>query len=152
MSMSSPRQGLLGVSLAVALSVLVGCGTSDQTAISRGPYTVYVHGDSMLPRGGDDALIEATVVARDGCVLLGFGGDATYPVIWPSGTSITDDDPLTLRMRSGTEVSVGGTVRGGGGSHDVDSSMVTVDIADECRSVTGEVVIFNPDGDIDVLP
>jgi hypothetical protein len=91
------------------------------------------------------------VVARDGCVLLGIG-DATYPVVWPSGTSIADDDPLILRLRSGNEVSVGGTVRGGGGSHDVDSSMITVDIPDECRSATGEVVIFNPDGNIDVLP
>lgn len=28
--------------------------------------------------------------------------------------------------------------------------MVTVDIADECRSATGEVLIFNPDGNIDL--
>jgi hypothetical protein len=149
--MSPARRGLLGASLAVVVLVLVGCGTGDQTAISRGSSTIYVHGGSLLPRGGDDALIEGTVVARGGCVLLGIG-DATYPVVWPSGTSITDDDPLTLRLRSGDEVGVGGTVRGGGGSHDVDSSMVTVDIAEKCRSATGEVVIFNPDGNIDVAP
>jgi len=149
--MSPARRGLLGASLAVVVIVLAGCGTGGQTTISRGSSTIYVHSGSLLPRGGDDALIEGTVVARDGCVLLGIG-DATYPVVWPSGTSITDDDPLTLRLRSGDEVGVGGTVRGGGGSHDVDSSMVTVDIADECRSATGEVVIFNPDGDIAVLP
>lgn len=152
MPMSPARRGLLGASLAGLVIVLAGCGSSDQTEISRGSSTIYVHSGSLLPRGGDDALIEGTVVARDGCVLLGFGDDATYPVVWPSGTSITDDDPLTLRLRSGDEVGVGGTVRGGGGSHDVESAMVAVDIADECRSVTGEVVIFNPDGDIAVLP
>jgi hypothetical protein len=150
--MSPARRGLLGASLAVLVIVLAGCGNGGQTTIGRGSSTIYVHGDSMLPRGGDDALIEGRVVARDGCVLLGFGGDATYPVIWPSGTSIANDDPLTLRLRSGDEVAVGRTVRGGGGSHDVGSSMVTVDIAEKCRSATGEVMIFNPEGDIDVLP
>jgi hypothetical protein len=136
----------------VIVIVLAGCAGGDQTTSSRGSSTIYVHGGALLPRGGDDALIEGTVVARDGCVLLSFGDDATYPVIWPSGTSITDDDPLTLRLRSGDEVGLGATVRGGGGSHDVESSMVTVDIGQKCRSATGEVVIFNPDGDIDVLP
>jgi len=149
--MSPARRGLLGASLALVAVVLLGCGTGDQTAISRGSSTIYVHGGSLLPRGGDDALIEGTVVARDGCVLLGIG-DPTYPVVWPSGTSIATDDPLTLRLRSGDEVGIGATVRGGGGSHDVDSSMVTVDIAEKCRSATGEVMIFNPDDDIDVLP
>lgn len=149
--MSTARRNLLGASLAVLVIALAGCGTGDQTAISRGSSTIYVHGGSLLPRGGDDALIEGTVVARDGCVLLGFGDDATYPVVWPSGTSITDDDPLTLRLQSGDEVGIGATVRGGGGSHDVDSSRVTVDIAEKCRSATGEVVIFNPDDDIDVI-
>jgi len=134
----------------MSLFLLGGCGASEQTAVSRGPYTVYVHGDALLPRGGDDALVQATVVARNGCVLLGYGDGAAYPVIWPSGTVITDDDPLTLTLRSGEHVNVGSTVSGGGGSHNVDSPMVTVDIADECRSATGEVVIFNPDGDIDV--
>jgi len=150
--MSPARRGLLGASLALVALVPIGCGTCDQTAISRGSSTIYVHSGSLLPRGGDDALIEGTVVARDGCVLLGFGDDATYPVVWPSGTSIANDDPLTRRLRSGDEVGTGATVRGGGGSHDVDSPMVTVDIAEECRSATGEVMIFNPEGDIDVLP
>jgi len=149
--MSPAFRGLLGASLAVLVIALAGCGTSDQTEISRGSSTIYVHSGSLLPRGGDDALIEGTVGARDGCVLLGIG-DASYPVVWPSGTSIASDDPLTLRLRSGDEVGVGGTVRGGGGSHDVDSSRVTVDIAEKCRSASGAVVIFNPDGDIAVLP
>lgn len=139
-----------GVLLAAGVLVLAGCGASDQTEATRGPYAIYVHGDSLLPRGGDDALIVGTVVTRDGCVLLGSGDGATYPVIWPSGTVITDDDPFTLTLRSGEQVIVGTEVSGGGGSHNVDSPMVTVDITNECRSVTGEVVIFNPDGDIDV--
>jgi hypothetical protein len=139
-----------GALLATGVLVLAGCGASDQTEVSRGPYTIYIHGDSLLPRGGDDALIQGTVVTRNGCVLLGFGNGAAYPVVWPSGTSIVDDDPLTLRLRSGDQVTVGQTVRSGGGSHDVASPMVTVDIADECRSATGEVLIFNPDGNIDL--
>lgn len=144
------RARVWGALLATGVLVLAGCGASDQTEVSRGPYTIYIHGDSLLPRGGDDALIQGTVVTRNGCVLLGFGDGAAYPVIWPSGTVIADDDPLTLTLRSGEQVIVGSEVSGGGGSHNLDSPMVTVDIADECRSTTGEVLIFNPDGNIDL--
>lgn len=90
------------------------------------------------------------MVTRNGCVLLGFGDGAAYPAIWPSGTVMADDDPLTLTLRSGEQVIVGSEVSGGGGSHNLDSPMVTVDIAAECRSATGEVLIFNPDGNIDL--
>ena len=151
MTFPTVRQGAIGLSLLMVPVAFAGCSESGQTTASRGPHTIYVHGDSLLPRGGDDALIEGTVVARDGCVQLGLGNDDTYPVVWPSGTSIADDDPLTLRLRSGGQVTVGQTVRGGGGSHDVASPMVTVDIAEQCRSTTGEVLIFNPDIDLDVI-
>jgi len=151
MTFPTVRQGAIGLSLLMVAVAFAGCSESGQTTASRGPYTIYVHGDSLLPRGGDDALIEGTVVARDGCVQLGLGNDDTYPVVWPSGTSVADDDPLTLRLRSGDQVTVGQTVRGGGGSHDVASPMVTVDIAERCRSATGEVLIFNPDIDLDVI-
>lgn len=146
----SKRARLWGSLLVAGTLVLSGCGDNGQTAIGRGQYTIYVHRDSILPRGGDDALVGGTVVTRDGCVLLSFGDGSTYPVIWPSGTVITDDDPLALTLRSGEQVVGGSTVSGGGGSYNVDSPMVTVDIPNECRSVTGEVLIFNPDGDIEV--
>jgi hypothetical protein len=129
---------------------LVGCG--GQTEIERGEYTIYVHGGSLLPRGGEDALIEGALIMRDGCVLIDRGGgfDIAFPVIWPSGTSIASDDPLTLRLPSGDELVVGQVVSGGGGYHDAASDRVQVSIPAACVPETGEVAIFNPDVDLTV--
>lgn len=138
----------LGVMVVIAVA---GCGGgSGQSEVSRGRYTIYVHDDSLLPRGGDDALLQGTLVTRGGCVLLGQGDGAAYPVVWPTGTSIADDDPLTLELRSGQRVTVGESVTGAGGSHQADNqSVVKVDSADECRAETGEVYVFNPDVELD---
>lgn len=132
---------------------LVGCG--GQSEIERGEYTIYVHGGSLLPRGGEDALIEGTLITRDGCVLIDQGDDGfdiAYPVIWPSGTSIASEDPLTLRLPSGDELVVGQVVSGGGGNHDASSESVQVTIPAACVPETGEVAIFNPGADLTVDP
>lgn len=148
------RRRWLSASLAIVLAaVLAGCGDGGQAEVSRGRYTIYVHDDSLLPRGGDDALISGTLVTRGGCVLVGQENGTAYPVVWPSGTSIVDDDPLTLELGSGDQVTIGASVSGGGGVSDpVEGSagMVKVDIAQDCRSASGEVIVFNPDADVDV--
>lgn len=154
--MTRRRRGPSWSGVAVAVVVMVvtaGCGGGGQTEAGRGPYTIYVHDDSLLPRGGSDALLGGTLVTRDGCVLLEQGDGAAYPVVWPSGTSIVDDDPFTLELRSGAQLTVGARVSGAGGSHpDYLRSVVEVDIADECRAATGEVRVFNPDEALDAEP
>jgi hypothetical protein len=87
-----PRHtGQIVAALAVLLSA---CG--GQSAQTVGEYTIYVH-DPSIPSGGEDALVGGTLMIRSGCVLLGEpDADVAYPVIWPSGTSIVDDDPLML--------------------------------------------------------
>jgi hypothetical protein len=131
---------------------LAGCG--GQSEVERGEHTIYVHRGSLLPRGGEDALIEGTLVTRDGCVLIDQGGgfDIAFPVIWPSGTSIASEDPLTLRLRSGDELVVGQVVSGGGGYHDAASDRVQVAIPAACVPETGEVAIFNPGADLTIDP
>lgn len=74
-----------------------------------------------------------------------------YPVIWPSGTSIVSDDPLTLELASGEELAVGQAVSGGGGYPYASSDQVEVDIPAECLPETDEVAVFNPDADPAVL-
>lgn len=89
---------------------------------------------------------------RDGCVLLEQEEFAiAYPVIWPSGTSIVSDDPLTLELASGEELAVGQAVSGGGGYPYASSDQVEVDIPAECLPETDEVAVFNPDADPAVL-
>lgn len=110
-----------------------------------------MHGGSLLPRGGDDALIEGTLAVREGCILLGLPGDpAAYPVVWPSGTSISNEDPLTLDLPGGDELGIGEVVSGGGGVHHVTSARVEVDIPARCLPGSEEVIVYNPDDDLSV--
>ena len=147
------RRWPCAASAIVLATVLAGCGDGGQSEVTRGPYTIYVHDDSLFPRGGNDALVGGTLITRGGCVLVGDENGAVYPVVWPSGTSIVDDDPLTLELGSGDQLTVGASVSGGGGTIDPaegSGSEVKVDIAQDCRSASGEVVVFNPDADVDV--
>lgn len=139
------------IATVLVLSIaLVACG--GQSEQSEGDYSIYVHSRSLLPRGGNDALIEGTLTIRDGCVLLEHSGgfDIAYPVIWPSGTSISDSEPFTLRLPSAEELTVGQTVIGGGGYHDVLSDRINVSIPATCVPETGEVAVFNPDADLTI--
>lgn len=127
-----------------AMSVLVGCG-GGQSDQRLGEFTIYVHGGSLLPRAGEDALIEGVLATREGCVLIERDDGDSYPVVWPSGTTIIDDDPLTLELPSGDHLEVGQRVSGGGGSHDATSERVEVDIDASCLGDAGSVMVFNPD-------
>lgn len=144
---------ILAICVAASL-ILLGC-TSGQTAISAGELTIYVHGNSLLPRGGEDALIEGELAIRGNCVLL-TRDDVAYPVLWPSGTSIAQEDPLTLKLPSNEFLEVGQQVSGGGGYHRVGSNQVTVDIDYECLTdaepSTQPVAVFNPDGELAIEP
>jgi hypothetical protein len=133
---------------AVALLALplVACG--GQAVASGSQHTIYVHGGSLLPRGGEDALIQGPLASRNGCVVLAQeGSDIAYPVLWPSGTSIVGEDPLTLSLPSGARLTLGQAVTGSGGYHYATSDRVTVAIPSECLPPTDEVAVFNPDDD-----
>lgn len=133
---------LLG--LLVLLLVLTGCG--GQRAVEAGGHTIYVQGPSLLPRGGNDALIEGTLALRDGCVVLEWEDlDVWYPVVWPARTSIASDDPFVIRLPSGAELAAGDAVTGGGGY--LDPASVEAEIPEKCLPETNEIAVFNPDDD-----
>jgi hypothetical protein len=137
------RRPLLGLpGLAAVLVVLASC--AGQRAVESGDYTIYVHGSSLLPRGGLDALIEGTLALHDGCVVLeSEDKEVWYPVVWPAGTSIASSDPFVISLPSGVELAIGEKVSGGGGYLKPES--VEVEIPRECLPETNEIAVFNPD-------
>ncbi|MFW6195026.1 MAG: hypothetical protein ACOC5M_00710 [Chloroflexota bacterium] len=138
---------IVAVGLILPLA-LVGCGR--QSAVSGDKYTIYVY-ERFLPAGGGmEGIIQGTLATRNGCVVLE-GTDDFIPVIWPAGTSIASEDPLTLELPSGEELTVGQTVRGGGGGADASSPTVKVDIPAECLSERGRVAVFNYSTDLSVV-
>lgn len=123
-------------------------GSGGQSELSGDAHTIFVHDWSLFPRGEVDAMTGGRLRTHDGCALLE-AGDTRYPVVWPQGTSIASEDPLTLELPSNHEVAVGQKVVGGGGGFDSSSDSVEVDIPTTCVPETGEmesgqVIIFNP--------
>lgn len=139
------RRWFLGpLRLVVVLVLLTSCG--GQRGVESGDYTIYVQGQSLIPRGGLDAQIEGTLALHDGCVVVeSEETGAWYPVVWPAGTSIASDDPLAIRLPSGVELALGEKVTGSGGYHQ--PARVEADIPQECLPETNEIAVFNPDDD-----
>lgn len=85
--------------------VASGCSTGD--ALGQDGARVVVAGPAD---GGDDAQVAGEVRLVDGCLGI---DDAV--ALWPSGTDIVGDDPLTIEVPGVGELQVGDSVRGAGG-------------------------------------
>ncbi len=80
---------------------------------------------------------------------LGVEGDgATATVIWPHGTTVTADEPLTIDVPGVGRVKAGDPIDGGGGDVDIDRLPKGIDaIPSGCP--TELVVAFLPDHEND---
>jgi hypothetical protein len=101
---------VLGGLVAAVMSglVLAGCAGAGSGSVVRSP-----SGDVLIAPesdGGDAALVSGTVQMVDGC--LGIGDSVA---LWPHGTRVTRDDPLTIDVPGTGPVEVGSAVRGSGG-------------------------------------
>lgn len=133
--------------LAALLLALAGCGGIDQQAVGEDGLAFFVHGP-QLPSGGAGAEVAGTLMIEDGCVLLDQDGNR-FPVVWPSGTSVEATDPLTIELPSGEQLREGDQVSGGGGYPYADA--LDIDVPAVCLNEWGEVAVFNPDDDPEVV-
>jgi len=86
---------------------------------------------------------------ESGCVWLTDPGGGRYPVIWPVGTTASDD-PFTIVISDGAEVVEGDRVTGGGGYVPADFVAELVEPFPDGCVQTGDVAQFNSDSDIEV--
>lgn len=89
--------------------VLAASQSADRSGqiIAAGDVSVLV---SALPDGGMDALGGGRLQVVGGCL----GTDGVV-VVWPYGTQVVQDDPLTIETPEGATFSLGDDVRLGGG-------------------------------------
>ncbi len=98
------RSRIVGLAAVGISLVLTGCGGPEVIETSSG-VTVLV---AEPQNAGMDALSEGALADVGGCLGLG-----DHVVVWPNGTDVVDEDPLTIdlngaRYELGEEVSVGG--------------------------------------------
>lgn len=109
--------------------------------------TVYVH--TSRSEEGEAALISGELVVTGPCVSIhSTVTDESFPVVWPSDTSIIEASPLTLELPSGQRVTEGDDVSGGGGFYSADSLGLQVTAA--CLPATEEMAVLNPMGEVEV--
>lgn len=139
MTMRVPRPQACALVLATLL--VAGCGESsiDEQTVGE-DIQMFVHRRLPIENGGQDALVEGTLTVANGCVLLEQDG-IRYPVVWPVGTKVAQDEPLAIELPSGEVLDVGETVSGGGGYHD--ATFLGLSIAEACLNEHGEVARFN---------
>jgi hypothetical protein len=129
---------LVVLTVIVAGSLLSGCGGGDGGVLRTGGSVVLV-GAAGDRRNIPEAVLTGPLTMAGDC--LGING-AT--VIWPHGTKIATDDPLTIDVPSLGRLRVGDYVDGMGGDEYVDYLPKGIDaVPSGCP--TDQVVAFYPD-------
>lgn len=117
------------------------------------PWTVTGCGDEpgRIERSGESIVLVGAEGDGEDRAGVGIGGTArmvgdclgidTSTVIWPHGTKIVSDDPLTIDIPGSDQVTIGDHVEGGG---DVYSDYVPEGIDTIPPSCPGEVIAFYP--------
>ena len=101
----SPRRTVRALAASSAVPLLAACGAGE--VIPAGDVTVLV---SERTGGGMDALGGGRLEVVGGC--LGAGG---YVIVWPHGTEVVDDHPLTIEVPGHGTYDLGDEVEVGGG-------------------------------------
>jgi len=145
-------RALVALTLIVAGSLLSGCGDQDGRVLRSGSTFVLVGASGEAPK-----LPHSTITGRVSIVgdCVGINGSAVdgATVIWPHGTKITADDPLTIEVPGLGRLGVGDGVVGSGdlfvnhrpGQEYVDHLPKGIDrVPTGCRR--NQVIAFYPDG------
>ena len=109
------------VPLSVALVGLSGCSTGEEAEKTDEGGEVLRAGDVAVLVDHDedgflDALLEGRLAVVDGClgVEQSKAPETAYVVVWPDGTEILDEEPLTVALDDGSQFSIGDKVDLGG--------------------------------------
>lgn len=115
------------LAMAGSLLMLTGCGGAD--VVDAGDVTVLVgegSGDGMT------ALLPGRLAVVEGCLgLESQDVDAAHVVVWPHGTEVVDEDPLTISIPDDGEYEVCDELEVGGGASPLDEPG-GIDVQAEC--------------------
>lgn len=109
-------------------ALLAGCGGSD--VVTAGDVMVLVGERSQE---GMEALLSGRLAVLDGCLGLETEDEVvSYVVVWPHGTEVVDEDPVSISVPDDGEYSVGDRLQVGGGETAPSGRPGGVDVEAEC--------------------
>ena len=107
--------------------MLTGCGGAD--VVDAGDVTV-LRGERSSE--GMSALLPGRLAVINGCLgLESQDVDAAHVVVWPHGTEVVDEDPLTISIPDDGEYAVGDELQLGGGESPL-AEPGGIDVKAEC--------------------
>lgn len=115
------------------VATLSACGAR---TISAGDVQVLVGERS---RSGSDALLNGRLAVSDGCLGVEMTDTGSYVVVvWPHGTDVEEEEPLTVDVPDAGSLEVGDEVSLGGGFVTVEdggpAQVGGVEVPEECAS------------------
>ena len=97
--------------LAMAAVVASGCGTTQPTVAEKDGLHLVTGRES---RDGMGAEVRGEVTVLGSCIGLIEGGQS-WTVVWPAGTTFSDDDAALIELPDGRALAEGDRFDGGGG-------------------------------------
>jgi hypothetical protein len=135
------RKGLGALALVAVGSLLSGCGGGEGSVLRSGRTVVLVGEEVHGPTVGVG--FGGTVVMVGNCLGAGSEG-AVATIIWPHGTRITSDAPVTIEVPGLGQIMIGDPIDGGASNVTVDRLPKGIDaIPPGCP--TEHVVAFDPE-------
>lgn len=129
--MNTKTRAGLAATLAT-VGILSACGSDGDVLSADGTHVLV----GPTTNSGDDAGISGTVTMDGDCLGIGNG----QVIIWPGGTTIVSEDPITIKVPGLGEIGLGDKIDGGGGM--TDEPPDGVDVPSTCPSEN--LVVFRP--------
>jgi len=148
------RASLVVLGLAGALALVPACGSNgseETTGEAAQPSPLGIPTQPATDSNAGFAAVIAGAVVFDeetGCVFVE-SGQATYPVVWPTGTT-AQRDPFELRLPDGSIAVEGDRIEGGGGylggpelGEGAAETLAELGVPGACRQEEDEVAVLN---------
>lgn len=125
-------RGIIGLGVLILTAAIYGC-----TGNADGPHVIQRENVRVLVAGPTDLYRQVEYSGKlklgaGGCLGLSRDGTTTRIMMWPSGTRLIDDNPVTLEIPGAGRIALGQEIRAAGGQA-MKASKHYPEVPEECQ-------------------